>query len=125
VLGQQRGQMPTYALEALRTFPGPHHHRTDTANPDEETRLKVKFCNAQTASFDCAGEAGVGGLVRFFWWGGSGGVGLGQQRGPGMHWKRCEHFLAPIMCRYSQHGWGDQPQSEVLQCTNSQLRLRW
>lgn len=33
----------------------------ETANLDGETNLKVKFCNAQTASFDCAG-AGVPGV---------------------------------------------------------------
>ncbi len=27
----------------------------ETANLDGETNLKVKFCNPQTASFDCAG----------------------------------------------------------------------
>jgi P-type E1-E2 ATPase len=32
----------------------------ETANLDGETNLKVKFCNAQTASFDCAGETGWG-----------------------------------------------------------------
>jgi phospholipid-transporting ATPase len=28
----------------------------ETANLDGETNLKVKFCNAQMAKFDCAGE---------------------------------------------------------------------
>jgi phospholipid-transporting ATPase len=28
----------------------------ETANLDGETNLKVKFCNAQTAKLDCAGE---------------------------------------------------------------------
>lgn len=48
----------------------------ETANLDGETNLKVKFCNAQTASFDCAGgrkgACGCMDVRQWCWWAGMG-----------------------------------------------------
>jgi hypothetical protein len=89
----------------------------DTANMDGETNLKVKFCNAQTASFDCAGEAGPGVCVVTWgcvvgWGGGGMGVwGWGQQRLLALKgaWIQMPRHVLEVSL-----GWGDRPQSEVL-----------